>query len=103
MQDAQPSRFATTANRSGGKTLAKWHAAHYNALAKEIRLLYPVDDNRVAANIKRRTLEDLALNLAVRFEKDNELFKPVKFLDACSPDDELYPLGVLWEDHVADR
>ena len=83
--------------------MPKWGAQHYNALAKEIREMYPVDSNSTFARFRRRTLEELALSLAERFAKDNEGFKPVKFMDACSPDDELYPLGVLWEDYEREK
>jgi hypothetical protein len=38
----------------------------------------------------------MALVLAKRFEKDNPLFDPIAFLDACSPDVERYPLSELW-------
>jgi len=80
---------------------------HYNALAKEIRELYPahieVSKSRAGEELAayRTILVVLALNLAKRFKVDNPRFDPVRFLDACSPNVDLYPLSELWED--ADR
>jgi len=41
-------------------------------------------------------IAELALDFAKSFEEDNPIFDPIKFLDACSPDEELYPLSELW-------
>lgn len=77
---------------------------HYNAIAKEIREIFPItqypdDRGREEFLAYGRTwLMDLALNLAKRFKKDNPRFDPLKFLDACSPNSELYPLSELWKD-----
>lgn len=83
--------------------MSKFHAAHYNAIAKDIRELFPIDtqdENARRSNMTvRATLANVALKFAKRFEADNELFKPLKFLDACSPDTDLYPLSELWEDY----
>jgi hypothetical protein len=89
----------------------KWSTLHADALAKEIREIFPVawgEHDRLEipmslamrdkANLQRATLSTLAINLAKRFKEDNELFDPVKFLNACSPDVELYPLAELWEE-----
>jgi hypothetical protein len=46
----------------------------------------------------RNALIELAVRFAIRFDKDNERFDPHKFLDACSPDAEQYPLSLLWDD-----
>lgn len=76
----------------------KWSAQHYNALAKEIRELFPTLNNDIAL-AKRATLTTLALNLATRFVDDNERFDPLMFLDACSPNTDLFPLSELWENY----
>lgn len=86
----------------------KWQAQHYNAIAKEIREIFPTDEIPVyssevakirAANMERRTvLTMLAISLARRFANDNQSFRPLKFLDACSPDTDAFPLSELWEE-----
>jgi hypothetical protein len=81
-----------------------WTARHYNALAKEIRELFPIYDGTEdmrpvieRANIERRAiLTTLALSLAERFKDDNPRFDPIKFLNACSPNLEQYPLSEFW-------
>lgn len=88
-----------------------WHAAHFNALAKEIRELFPIGNDGLEIpynQIERTILSTLALNLAKRFQAEREEvrasggqcydFDPVRFLDACSPNTDLYPLSELWED-----
>lgn len=47
--------------------------------------------------LQSRTLVSFAIELAKHFKKDNENFDPVRFLDACSPDSERYPLSELWD------
>jgi hypothetical protein len=42
-------------------------------------------------------LIELSLEFAKTFKKDNELFDPLKFLDACSPNPDLYPISELWD------
>jgi len=86
---------------------------HYNILAKEIRERLDValsfhnnwshleGYDKSGRYYATEALVVLALNLAKRFKKDNERFNPVRFLDACSPNVDLYPLSELWED--ADR
>ena len=91
--------------------MSKFSAQHYNAISKEIRELFNTDwadaDDmntskdliaRNNARLQRGTLAALALNLAKRFNTDNERFDPHKFLDACSPNTDLYPLSELWEE-----
>lgn len=81
----------------------KFSAQHYNAIAKDIReelsrhvtQASPPDARDLRAV---SALVDLALRLARRFVEDNPQFDPIKFLDACSPDVELYPLSELWEE-----
>jgi len=87
--------------------MSKWQKQHYNAIAKEIRELYPPyhagyeqgwDNQRKRTILDQRAiLTTLAVNFAKRFKEDNEAFDPLKFLDACSPNTDLYPLSELWE------
>lgn len=91
-------------------TTPKWTRLHHNAIAKEIRELFPADSNEVRKEVslserteqrdyQRGILVTLALNFAKRFVDDNPNFKPLEFLDACSPNTDLYPLSELWEDN----
>lgn len=75
---------------------------HYNIIAKDIREEFPMwnpmdatEKNDVMS--QRTVLVNLALRLAYRFQEDNPNFDPCKFLDACSPDTDVYPLSELWE------
>lgn len=88
--------------------MSTFHVAHYNAIAKEIRGIFPAKEperpDSVAGRkmhelnlIERGILTILALNLCKRFQADNPAFDPIKFLDACSPNTDLYPLSELWE------
>jgi hypothetical protein len=82
---------------------SKFRAQHYNAIAKDIREQMAKhgvphivkSDYHVGA---RNALIEISLRLAMRFERDNERFNPLLFLDACSPDPEQYPLSELWDD-----
>lgn len=78
-------------------------AAHYNAIAKDIRELYVTQfagySRKDIANFTwNRALEELAIKFAQRFKVDNEGFDPIKFLTACSPNPDLYPIAELWDD-----
>lgn len=78
-----------------------WHRQHYNALAKEIRELYPnCERHDIMILTSRATLAELALSLAKRFKMDSENmlipFDAVHFLNSCSPNPDLYPLAELW-------
>lgn len=89
----------------------KFTAMHYNAIAKEIREVFPTmwadsdpeptmsmaRQQKHLAQVERATLTNFALNLAKRFKEDNPNFDPHRFLDACSPNTDLYPLSELWE------
>lgn len=95
----------------------RWSVYHYNAIALEIRELFPLDPvdaflseheykiERDKNMIKRGVLSALALSMAVRFKADSDAaeeglaFNPIRFLDACSPDTDLYPLSELWENY----
>lgn len=85
-----------------------FHAAHYNIIAKQLRTLYeetlgPTEDDpgeQLLTMIAQRTIEEVALRLAKRFQQDNELFDPIKFLDACSPNTDLVHMSELWENNA---
>lgn len=80
---------------------------HTNAIAKDIRELYTETvqagkrqepDNEYGISwAMRRTLEELALKFARRFNVDNENFDVIRFLELCSPDNDLYPITELWD------
>lgn len=89
-------------------------AQHYNFMAKRFRenlepLFEAEEELRRAiwegytssqlekARLQSSTLVGFAISLARNFGQDNERFDPVKFLDACSPDAERYPLSELWD------
>jgi hypothetical protein len=86
--------------------MPKFSAQHYNAIAKDIReefsehMAIPTggEHTRSVDMSYRAALCNLAIRFAKRFQKDNERFDPLKFLDACSPNTDLYPLSELWED-----
>jgi len=87
---------------------------HYNILAKRIRLSlepwmredqqYDFTEARDFAEVLaiRGALSLFAVELARRLMADNDEFDPVLFLNNCSPNVELYPLGELWEAGEAD-
>lgn len=96
-----------------------WHALHYNAVAKEIRdelakalgFYGNYDPTKIVKEGRApyyavEALVRLALRFAKRFNDDFEraseglVFDPLKWLDQCSPDPEMYPLSELWEDYV---
>lgn len=48
---------------------------------------------------ERTALTRLALSFAHRFnDKNIPFFDPLRFLDACSPNTDLYPLSEMWEE-----
>jgi len=87
-----------------------FHAAHYNILAAEIkdRLEEALSFHNNWSELKgydnkgryyaTEALVVLTINLAKRFKVDKPIFDTIKFLDACSPNTDLYPLSELWED-----
>lgn len=86
--------------------MAKFHAATYNMVAARLREAFPIDlapvteqyDYERRDNMVRfAVIVDLALSFAKTFQKDNENFLPLKFLDACSPDPDVYPLSEFWD------
>lgn len=81
---------------------AKFHAMFYNFVAKRIREEFDMGwpgetgTQRLMSTTNRAVLSDLAMSFAKKFAEDNPSFDPLKFLDQCSPDAELYPLSELW-------
>jgi len=77
-------------------------AGHYNVIAKQFRQAYEpwMNSDEIHSLEAWKVLTDLALSMAVRFQADNEKFDPIRFLNACSPDVEKYPLGQLWEQYL---
>jgi hypothetical protein len=82
----------------------KYHAMYYNFIAKRIREMFDTGGHgdtgvmKLMSEVNRAVLSDLALNCAKRFKEDNPSFDPLKFLDQCSPDVDMYPLSEIWED-----
>lgn len=86
-------------------TFAEYHA---NVIAKEIRALFPLPSadmvkpnsqiikERELDMVRRGVLAALALNLAKRFKKDG--LEYMKFLERCSPDNDLFPITELWDE-----
>jgi hypothetical protein len=56
-----------------------------------------VDNDTVIAMSIRSALVVLAVDFAKRLQADNSDFDPVKFLDRCSANPEMYPLSELWD------
>lgn len=84
--------------------MSKFSAQHFNAIAKDIRDEfqrcldeYKHPNQKLKKLYCTDALVKLALRFADRFINDNDLFDPLKFLDACSPNTDLYPLSELWE------
>lgn len=86
-------------------TEPKFQQQHYNAIAKDLR--EQMEKHGVPHIVKsdyhvgaRNALIEVALRLGIRFQKDNERFNPIQFLNAVSPDPEQYPLSELWGDRL---
>lgn len=75
---------------------AKHTRVQHNLVAKRIRDRFPTS-NTEDAKIGRHYLSLLALDFAGSFVDDNPSFDPIKFLDACSPDYDMFPMSELWE------
>ena len=82
--------------------------AHYNAIAKDMRTEFelaatgyesyePSDPEAKVYHARASAFCDLAITFAKRFVVDNDQFDPIKFLDQCSPNTDLYPLSELWD------
>jgi hypothetical protein len=83
----------------------KMHRYHYNLLAKIIRERFndytftDLEYNPMFIGARGAILE-LALDLTKAFERDNPNFDPMRFLTACSPDNDLYPFTEMYEKEV---
>lgn len=84
----------------------KFDRQHYNALAKLFRENFPQEIKpedmvnpleNLNKRIKREQHVLMIVELAEYFVKGDPGFKPLKFLDACSPDTDVYPLSELWD------
>lgn len=88
----------------------KFYRQHHNAIAKDIREELTVWTDMYEAETKVtekalirvgiKAITELMLRFAKRFQKDNERFDPLMFLDQCSPNEDLYPLSELWEGYI---
>jgi hypothetical protein len=86
-----------------------FHKAHYEILANQFRRSLEIayeqngkSELMADGTIRRHfpitsAVVDLAISVAKRLQLDNSEFDPVIFLNRCSPDVDLYPLGELWE------
>lgn len=74
----------------------------YNFVAKRIREGFPtnLENTDDLVEMISGTLCVLALECAKGFLRDNPRFDAAKFLDACSPDPERYPISALWENEL---
>jgi hypothetical protein len=80
---------------------------HYNFLAKRFRenlgpYFNPSDYEERGENAQtmlsiRTAMVVLVIDLAKHFKEDNPRFDTLMFLDACSPDPEVYPFSELVE------
>jgi len=84
---------------------SKYHKLHYNLVAKVLRDRFEEYSSDRGTSSSDHTIRiartsvvvDIALDFAHKFLMDNPSFDPLKFLDQCSPDVDLYPLSELWE------
>jgi len=78
--------------------MTKFGPPVYNMVAKRLREKYPMHGSANLQPYKheRRIIEELALDFAEAFKRDNKDFKHLEFLDQCSPDPEVYPFSELW-------
>lgn len=76
----------------------KFDRQHYNALAKIMRENFPDEDaDDVSYRHGRTQHVFICMKMANYFKSTDQGFDPIKFLDACSPDVDVYPLSELWE------
>lgn len=85
-------------------TRPKHTRVQHNLVAARIREVFPTGSifsdkkQREEEMIERAVLARLAIKFAESFSKDNPNFDSLKFLDACSPDVDMFPLSELWVD-----
>jgi hypothetical protein len=80
--------------------IPRFNRYHYNLLAKMIRERfsnYTYDDDKSMLIGARAAILELALDLTKAFERDNPNFDPMRFLEACSSDNDLYPFTEVYE------
>lgn len=84
-----------------------FHQGHYNIIAgqfqkhfEHIMREHQHDGaiNKVMQLAAVSASTDLIVHFAQRLQKDNPSFDPIKFLDACSPDPDVYPFSEAWEE-----
>lgn len=88
-----------------------FHRGHYEVVAGRFRhALEPMlsatattDDEYLKEYrlAQSSAITNLAIDMALRFQADNEDFDPTVFLTRCSPDPEKWPLAELWEEVTA--
>jgi hypothetical protein len=92
-------------------TNVMFHKAHYNILAAQIRgtleshleRQYEFSNDKHSEEYREAltasgAIIQVAIALARRLKIDNTRFDPAAFLDACSHDNERWPISELWED-----
>ena len=80
-----------------------FHRGHYNILAKQFKDNFELIENspynsRGEQFTASGACITLLMNITSRLKEDNPRFNPRKFLDACSPNTDTFPLSELWED-----
>jgi hypothetical protein len=81
----------------------KFDRQHYNALAKLFRI--NIGNLSSAYNSDRcdkwddgyHALQDFAVECAKYFQLGDPRFDPIRFLDACTPEEDNNNLSELWE------
>lgn len=84
-----------------------FHKGHSNILAKQFQLTIleidgSLEDTGTDKHLKHaciRSVCDVAVKIAYRLKEDDPEFDPVWFLNKCSPDVDIWPIGELWQ-HV---
>jgi len=78
----------------------KFQRQHHNAIAKLMRDNWPADlhnERKVELAVRGHHV-NTCINFARYLKWDNPFFDPLHFLDACSPDSDMYPLSELWDE-----
>lgn len=80
--------------------MPKFNKKDYNFVAKRFRERFPTDydvSTKQDVLLQRTMLTVLMLDFAEAYLRDDPKFDPLWFLDACSPDEDVFPLSELWE------
>ena len=91
-----------------------FHRGHYSVVAKTIRETYtelievPSVEMTMEEVVRYRLAQsqvvyDIMLRFVERFVVDNDEFAPLKFLEACSPDNDMFPFTELWDESTNSR